>query len=98
MDDLGYIVEVSFEDLPKEARDLISDDQISYIDEFMFLQRTDGRVAAHYAGEIIAVWDGAGWKPGHVLSHVPVKCDGCGSLKGMLPEETHCPTCKHAAT
>jgi hypothetical protein len=54
-------VPVPFEKLPEQAQALISDEQKSYIDEFTFYY-VDGLIQAHYAGELLAVWDGHGWQ------------------------------------
>jgi hypothetical protein len=55
-------VEVFFDDLPKEAQDLISEDQKTFLDEFHFWKDSFGYIEAEYAGELLATWDGHGWK------------------------------------
>lgn len=54
--------QICFEDLPPEAQAGFSDDQLSYIDEFTFYYRDGLGLECHYAGEVLAVWDGYGWQ------------------------------------
>src|SRR6266699_3650162 len=54
--------EISYAELPEQAKNLISEEQKSYLDEFSFLQSEDGNIAAWYAGEVLAVWNGSGWQ------------------------------------
>ena len=53
---------IAFRSLPLKARNRISRRQRSYIDEFTFFERLSGNIEAWYAGELLAVWDGIGWK------------------------------------
>jgi len=62
--------------LPKKALNLISQTQQSYtievgvffctrliaIDEFIFLWYSPTKIDAWYADELLATWDGEGWK------------------------------------
>ena len=52
--------EITFADLPDRAKDLISPEQQSYIDEFTFIY-DEGYIEAWYAGELLAYWNGSGW-------------------------------------
>jgi hypothetical protein len=49
------------QELPKEALDLMSETQRSYIDEFEFIETESGKIHAWYAGELLAVWTGKSW-------------------------------------
>ena len=53
---------ILYEDIPLEAREVISEDQKSYIDEFTFYRIGNDCIVAYYAGECLAVWDGMEWK------------------------------------
>jgi hypothetical protein len=52
---------IPYTELPKEAFDMISDEQKSYIDEFTFYKDENDVIQAEYANEIIATWSGEGW-------------------------------------
>lgn len=51
---------IQFDDLPIQAQQGFSFDQLTYIDEFSFFCK-DGLIEAHYAGERLSVWDGHSW-------------------------------------
>lgn len=51
---------LKFEDLPKEAQAGLSEDQVSYIDEFTFYENGEV-IEGWYAGDLLAVWQGQGW-------------------------------------
>lgn len=53
---------ISWKDIPQEAKDLISKEQQSYQDEFTWYRVGHDYIAAYYAGECLAVWDGREWK------------------------------------
>jgi hypothetical protein len=48
--------------MPRAALALMSASQRSYLDEFTFKRRSDGSIEGWYAGEVLAVWDGDGWR------------------------------------
>lgn len=54
-------IKIQFSDLPIEAQADISEEQLSYIDEFSFFQ-DEGLITAYYANEPIAAWDGHRWQ------------------------------------
>lgn len=47
--------------LPKKALKKISKRQRSYIDEFIFLWKSEENIEAWYAGELLAAWNGSEW-------------------------------------
>jgi len=53
--------EIAFDKLPQAAKDLISEEQKSYIDEFKFYMRHP-YIEAWYADELIATWNGKAWE------------------------------------
>ena len=53
---------ISPNELPKEALELISSRQKSYIDEFSFYHYSDKHIEAWYAGEHLATWNGKAWE------------------------------------
>jgi hypothetical protein len=64
---------ISFDDLPQAAKDGISEQQKSYIDEFTFLTSEDGsRIEAWYAQKLLAIWDGQGWMAEYSLQSNPI--------------------------
>lgn len=57
---------INYAELHPIALALISDEQMSYIDEFSFFvypSRTcgDEKYEAWYAGELLVIWNGSGW-------------------------------------
>lgn len=55
-----------YQDLPQAAKDLISDEQKTYLDEFTFYQcynlgKPIQLFEAWYADELLATWDDKGW-------------------------------------
>lgn len=52
--------QISFADLPHTAQKLISLEQYSYIDEFVFIQ-DETRIEAFYADELLCVWSSSQW-------------------------------------
>jgi hypothetical protein len=62
MDKVGFFSRpIKPDQLPVEALKTISSRQKSYIDEFRFYE-TDHGIAAWYAGELLAFWNGTKWK------------------------------------
>lgn len=52
---------ITFQQLPIAAQNMIGEEQKTYLDEFKFFY-DDGLIEAHYAGKLLAVWDGYGWQ------------------------------------
>jgi hypothetical protein len=52
--------EISFTDLPHAAQKLISKQQQSYIDEFVFIQ-DETSIEAFYADKLLCIWYGSQW-------------------------------------
>jgi hypothetical protein len=59
---------ISYTALPKAALAKLSADQRSYIDEFTFIRQPNGHIDGYYANELLASWDGHGWR-----AHSPVR-------------------------
>lgn len=53
---------ITFDELPDEAKNGISEEQQSYIDEFQFQTDEFGYIQAWYGGEFLGYWDNHGWK------------------------------------
>lgn len=55
---------LSFNSLPQLAKDKMSEEQISYSDEFSFYRYndSDNDIEAYYGGEYLATWNGKGWE------------------------------------